>query len=352
MNASSDNEPLSERAQQLLKALVENYIREGQPVASRRLSREEGIRFSPATIRNVMADLEELGFIAAPHTSAGRIPTVKGYRCFVDSLIAVKPLKAREVSRLEQQLGVEGAQSPKEVVQVASSMLSSLTHLAGVVTVPKRNQQALTHIDFVPIGNDRILTIMVWNDQEVQNRIIHVDRMPSESELRQASNFLTERLAGADIESVRRRLLAELERTRDELNGMMIKAIQLAQQACADDEPSAELLVAGQINLMDVAELSSVEKLRALFEAFNEQRGILHLLDQSLSADGVEIFIGEESGFRLLDDCSVVAAPYHVDEEVVGVLGVIGPTRMAYERVIPIVDVTAKLLATALNSQR
>lgn len=336
----------------LLKTLVEEYIRDGQPVASRKLSKASGSRFSPATVRNVMADLEDLGFIRAPHTSAGRIPTDKGYRCFVDTLLAVKPLGAREVQRLEKELGLDRVESTDELVKSTSSLLSSLTHLAGVVTVPKRCHSTLQQIEFLRLGEKRVLVIMVFSDQEVQNRIVNTDRDLNESELRQAANYLTSKLAGSDIQAVRDDLIAELNRTRNYMNQSMVDAISLAQ--CAFDgkrSDAAEFVVTGGTNLMEVAELSNVKTLRGLFDAFSEQRDMLHLLDQSLNADGVEIFIGEESGHSLFDAVSVVTAPYSVEDKVIGVLGVIGPTRMAYQRVIPIVDMTAKLVAAALNSK-
>ncbi len=336
----------------LLKTLVEHYIVDGQPVASRKLSKASGSLFSPATVRNVMADLEELGFISAPHTSAGRIPTVKGYRCFVDTMVTVQPLSAEEISRFERELGLENLHSAKDVARAASGLLSNLTHLAGVVTVPKRSQSRLRQIEFLRLGECRVLAILVFEGQEVQNRVVNMERDLGESELRQAANYLTEKLAGSGVDGVRAGLIDALNQTRSTMNGMMIDAVTLAQRVFDErGHDNGEFVVAGETNLMDVQELSNVQHLRGLFDAFNEQRDILHLLDKSLTADGVEIFIGEESGHQLLDDCSVVTSPYRVGEEIVGVLGVIGPTRMAYERVIPIVDVTARLVAAALNSK-
>ncbi|MFK8016802.1 MAG: heat-inducible transcriptional repressor HrcA [Gammaproteobacteria bacterium] len=352
MTPTDDIQQLDERARLLLKTLVEHYIVDGQPVASRKLSKASGSKFSPATVRNVMADLEELGFIRAPHTSAGRIPTVKGYRCFVDTMVAVKPLGEAEINRLERELGLEELHSAKDVAKSASSLLSGLTRLAGVVTVPRRSKSTLLQIEFLRLGECRVLAILVFEGQEVQNQVLNTPRDLSESTLRQAANYLTEKLAGAEVDVVREELIKSLNQTRDNMNRMMLDAVTLAQQVFAErDQETGEFVVAGETNLMGVQELSNVERLRGLFDAFNEQRDILHLLDQSLTADGVEIFIGEESGHQLFDDCSVVTSPYRVGDEIVGVLGVIGPTRMAYERVIPIVDVTARLVAAALNSK-
>jgi heat-inducible transcriptional repressor len=352
MSTDSTDEGLNERAQQLLKLLVEHYIRDGQPVGSRTLSRDLGLRLSAATIRNVMADLEELGFVASPHTSAGRIPTDKGYRFFVDTLLKFQPLEREKIAAIQSRLG-EHADDPKALIAAASQMLSSITRLAGVVTLPRQSHSALTQIEFVPLSDNRVLAVLVVNAREVQNRILQLDRHYGAEELRRASNYLNHQFAGKELSAVREHLLNQLRETREHLNEMMLDAIRLAQQAVGAPPPGdrMEYVIAGETNLMGFAELSNVEKLRRLFEAFTQQRDILHLLDQSLKADGVQIFIGQESGYTILDDCSVVTAPYTLDKEVVGVLGVIGPTRMAYERVIPIVDITAKLLGSVLNSR-
>lgn len=347
-------ERLPERAQRLLTVLVEAYIRDGEPVGSRTLSRESGLALSSATVRNVMADLEELGFVASPHTSAGRIPTDKGYRFFVDALMKVRPSATNEITALVQQRLAERADDPKALIASASQLLSTVTRLAGVVTVPRPSHSAVTQIEFVGLSENRVLAIMVVNSREVQNRILHLDRHYSAEELRRAANFLNEQFRGRELHDVRAQLLAQLQETRADMNQMMLDAITMAQKMFeprARDEVPVEVVFAGETNLMGFQELSNVEKLRRLFDAFNEKRDILHLLDQCLRGDRVQIFIGQESGYQILDDCSVVTAPYTVDNEVVGVLGVIGPTRMAYERVIPIVDVTAKLLGSALNQR-
>jgi len=341
---------ISERAQLLLKALIDRYIREGEPVGSRTLARDSGLKLSPATVRNVMADLEELGFVRSPHTSAGRVPTVQGYRFFVDSLLTVQKLEASTVAQLRSQLKLEA--DPEELVQSASNLLSGITRMAGVVTLPRREHAALRRIDFLPLSGNQVLVIMVVNEREVQNRIIQTERSYSASELEQAANFLNEQFAGKDIAAVRETLIADMRRARDDMNQMMSTAVEVAGRLFVqekDEDEKEGLVLAGQTNLMEFRELCDVEKLRTLFEAFNQKRDLLHLLDQCISADGVQIFIGEESGYQMLDECSLVTAPYKVDGEVVGVLGVIGPTRMAYERVIPIVDATARLLGAALN---
>ncbi len=352
MPTEAGDDLLNERAQHLLRILIESYIRDGQPVGSRTLSRESGLNLSSATIRNVMADLEGLGFVTSPHTSAGRIPTDKGYRLFVDSLLKLQPLNAPEVADLQRRLE-EHSDEPKALVATASQMLSTITRLAGVVTIPRQSQAAVSQIEFVGLSDDRVLTILVVGGREVENRIVHLERHYSPDELRRAASYLNDQVRDRTLADVRAELLAQLHETRQSLNQLMLDAIQLAQHVVDSGERGvAGYVIAGETNLMGFAELSNVEKLRRLFEAFNEKRDILHLLDQSLRAEGVQIFIGQESGYTILDDCSVVTAPYTLGNEVVGVLGVIGPTRMAYERVIPIVDITARLLGTALNSRR
>jgi heat-inducible transcriptional repressor len=354
MTHDSRDELLSERAQQLLRALIESYIRDGQPVGSRVLSRESGLSLSSATIRNVMADLEELGFVSSPHTSAGRIPTDKGYRFFVDTLLHMRPLDNAAVSEMRRQFDTN-IDSSKALVASASQLLSSITQLAGVVTLPRAQQASITQIEFVGLSENRVLVVLVFNDREVQNRITQLERHFSPDELKRASNFLNEQFRGRTLAQVRQEILNQIKEAHEHMNKLMLDAISVAQQVFAPeskDEDRLEYVIAGETNLMGVAELSSVERLRRLFEAFNEKRDFLHLLDQSLRAEGVQIFIGHESGYQVLDDCSVITAPYGDGESVIGVLGVIGPTRMAYERVIPIVDMTAKLLGAALNSRR
>ena len=349
MASDKPRDLLDERAQLLLRILVDRYIREGQPVGSRTLSRETGLEWSPATIRNIVADLEELGFVSSPHTSAGRVPTIKGYRFFVDTLIKLTPPKGEDMLRFSQGLNDAGG-DPQALALSVSSLLSAVTSLAGIVTVPRRAQTALRQIDFLPLSNQRVLAILVINEREVQNKILNVHRDFGGDELRRVSNYLNDRISGHSLHEVRDLLVAELKKTRASMNALMIEAIEMAQKVVPEVAPGPEFVVAGETNLMGSNRGGDVETLRGLFEAFGRQQDILHLLDQSLKAEGVQIFIGQESGYELLDSYSIVAAPYVTEDDTMGVLGVIGPTRMAYERVIPIVDVTAKLLGRALKS--
>ncbi len=350
--AGHPSEPeLSDRARHLLRVLIERYIREGEPVGSRTLSRDSGLDLSPATIRNVMSDLEDMGLVASPHTSAGRIPTPAGFRLFVDALITVRPLSEAEISRLQKELDTVRT-GDGDVVGSASSLLAGLTRMAGVVTLPRRSSASLRQIEFLPLSEQRVLAILVIDEKEVQNRILQTDRDYSGEELRRAANYLNEQFAGQPLSRVREMLLRELSSTRETMNAMMLDAIRMAQRAFeTSEEGGPSLVLAGETRLMEFAELSDVERLRELFEAFARQRDILHLLDKCLAAESMQVFIGEESGYKMLESVSVVASPYSVGDEVVGVLGVIGPTRMAYDRVIPIVDITAKLLGSALNSR-
>jgi heat-inducible transcriptional repressor len=350
MKTGKSSDEIDERAQHLLRALIARYITEGTPVGSRTLSRDSGLDLSPATIRNIMADLEEGGFIMSPHTSAGRVPTIKGYRFFVDTIVRMSPPKEQDLIQLEREL-ILGGDDAQSLAVSTSNLLSTVTRLAGVVTVPRRSHTELRQIEFLPLADRRVLAILVINDVEVQNKILDVQRDFAESELRQAANYLTAHCRGCDLYHVRSRLLEEMRQARESMNELMIEAINLAQDIFPDHAPDPDFVLAGETNLMGIEELADMEKLKELFEAFSQRRDILHLLDQSLTADGVQIFIGQESGYKVLDACSIVAAPYQIDEDAVGVLGVIGPTRMAYDRVIPIVDVTAKLLGRAYRDR-
>lgn len=341
------NPKLDERAQNLLKILVNRYIREGQPLGSRKLSHDLGL--SPATVRNIMADLEEKGFIFSPHTSAGRIPTAQGYRLFIDTLLQVKPLTEAEVLKLHNQF-IQNCFA-QQSWERASNLLSEITHLASIVMLPRMDCRALRHVGFLSLSNKRVLVILVTNDHEVQNRVVHTTRHYSATELENATNYLNEAFIGKHIKTVREDLLRDLRETRHSMDKMMEAVIEMADKAFVQADEADDFVMAGQTNLMSVAELSNVEKLRELFEAFNEKKGILDLLDQVIHAQGIKIFIGEESNYKVLEKCSVVTSPYRSgdSEQVVGVLGVIGPTRMAYERVIPVVDLTAKLLGSSLD---
>ncbi len=336
---------LTERAQHLLKVLIERYIDEGQPVGSRALAREAGLNLSPATIRNVMADLEEMGLVTSPHTSAGRVPTVKGYRLFIDSLLTVKPVDHELIQRLWEKL--EDLEDPQELLEAASQLLARITRMAGVVTLPRRQQIAFQHIEFLPMSGGRVLVILVTDDQEVHNRIIRPATSFTPSQLQQAANYLNAQLCGRRLTEVRAALVQEMKTAGRELQSLL----EMAQSLFGAEALEDDCLVAGQTNLMSFAELSDWSRLRELFETFEEKRNLIHLLDQCIHAEGVQIFIGEESGYQPLDQCSLVTRSYAVGDRVLGVLGVIGPTRMHYERVIPLVDVTAKLLSAALNQK-
>lgn len=352
MHPDTRDDSLGERAQLLLKVLVESYIRDGQPVGSRSLSRDSGLNLSSATVRNVMADLEEGGFVTSPHTSSGRIPTPKGYRFFVDTLLRVRPLEEAAADDIRRQLG--RGEDAHTLVSAASQLLSNITHMAGVVTLPSTQAASVTQVEFLPLSDNRVLAILVYDDREVQNRILQLDRPYPPEELRRASGILNEQFRGRTLEQVRQAILDDLSETRERLNKGMVDTISVAQQLLPDQSAMGGrgYVMAGETNLMGFAELSSVDKLKRLFEAFNEKRDLLNLLDMSLRGQGVQIFIGQESGYQILDDCSVVTAPYASDTGAVGVIGVIGPTRMAYERVIPVVDLTARVLGAALNSRR
>jgi len=335
---------LNERAQALLKALVERYITDGQPVGSRALSRMSGLDLSPASIRNVMADLEEMGFIASPHTSAGRVPTPRGYRFFVDTLLTIKPLDKIEIHELEGQLHTENRQM---LVASASHLLSDLTQFAGIVMTPRRAAM-FRHIEFVSLSDKRILLIIVSPEGDVQNRIFVTEKSYVQSELTEAANMLNQNYAGCSFEDIRRRIHDELKQLRENMSQLMTAALEVGSQAL--QEASDEVVISGERNLLQVHDLSgNMVSLRKLFDLFDKKASLLQLLDVSSRAHGVQIFIGGESGLVPLDECSIVTAPYEVDGQIVGTLGVIGPTRMAYERVIPIVDVTAKLLSSALS---
>jgi heat-inducible transcriptional repressor len=337
---------LDHRAQQLLKTLVERYIAEGQPVGSRALSRQSGLELSPATIRNVMADLEEAGFIASPHTSAGRVPTPKGYRLFVDSLMVVKPIPELEISRLEGELA---ADRPQQLVSAAAQLLSQLSHFAGVVLTPRRREAGFRHLEFLRLSERRVLLIIVTPEGDVQNRILHTDRAYTQTQLIEATNFFNQHYAGASFATIRMRLADELTALREDVASLMTAAVDVGEGALSADEG---VVVAGERNLLQSESLASnMERLRRLFDVFERKTSLLHLLDMSQRAQGVQIYIGGESNLVPLDEMSIVTAPYTVDGQVIGTLGVIGPTRMAYERVIPIVDVTAKLLSNALTLQ-
>ena len=338
---------LDDRARTLLKTLIERYIAEGQPVGSRALSRYSGLDLSAATVRNVMADLEDIGLIASPHTSAGRVPTARGYRLFVDSLLTVRPLDKDKLEAMEGQLLPT---QPTQLISNASRLLSGLSHFAGIVLTPRRLAPKIRQMEFVSLSERRVLLILVTSDGDVQNRLLFTTHSYTQSELITATNYLNQHFAGHDFEHIHGRVRQELQELRGDLQSLMTAALVAGDEAMRG--PGERYVISGERNLLEVEEFSSnMKRLRELFDLFEQRTALMQLLDLSQRADGVQIFIGDESGLASLDECSVVTAPYEVDGEVVGSLGVIGPTRMAYERVIPIVDITAKLLSSALTYQ-
>lgn len=338
---------LDDRSKTLLKTLIERYIADGQPVGSRALSRLSGLDLSAATVRNVMADLEELGYIASPHTSAGRVPTPRGYRFFVDSLLTMRPLEAEKIHAIEGQLRPS---QPQPLISSASHLLSGLTHFAGIVLSPRRKTPKIRQIEFVSLSEKRILLIIVTTDGDVQNRILFTERPYSAAELVIATNYLNQYFAGNDFVQIRNQVRADLQKIRGDLQDLMAAALAAGDDAM--NRNGDQYIISGERNLLEVEEFSSnMRRLRELFDLFEQRTALMQLLDVSHRADGIQIFIGGESGLAPLDECSVVTAPYEVDGHIVGSVGVIGPTRMAYERVIPIVDITAKLLSSALTYQ-
>ena len=337
---------MDRRAQIILKTLVERHIADGEPVGSRVLSKQPGLELSPATIRNVMADLEEMGFITSPHTSAGRVPTPRGYRFFVDTLMVTKPLCEAEVHQVEDHLQGHQAQ---QLVNNAANVLSELTRFAGVVLLSKRQGATFRHLEFLRLSERRILLIIVTPDGEVQNRILATEHSFTQSQLVEAANFLNQNFAGHDFSTIRISLADELKKLREDMVHLMTAAVDAGSQAAAD--ATDVVVVSGERNLLQADLATNMVSLRRMFDMFDQKTLLLRLLDLTQRAHGVQIYIGGESGVVPLDEMSIVTAPYEVEGRIVGTLGVVGPTRMAYERVIPIVDVTARLLSNALQLQ-
>jgi len=333
---------LDDRSKLLLKALVERYIADGQPVGSRTLSKASGLELSPATIRNVMSDLEEMGLIVSPHTSAGRVPTARGYRLFVDTMLTVQP----------QQFGshILAPDQPQKVITNAANLLSSLSQFVGVVIAPRRTS-AFRHMEFLRLSERRVLVIIVSPDGDVQNRVIYTEVDHSQSQLIEAANFLNSHYVGLDIEQVRERLHGEVESLRSEIASLMAAAVTMNSEAAA--EAQDEVVISGERNLLKLSDFSSdMGNLRRAFELFEQKAQIMRLLDIAGQAEGVRIFIGGESQVVPFEELSIVSAPYEVDGKLVGTLGVIGPTRMAYDRMIQIVDITSKLVSNALSHHK
>lgn len=333
---------LDDRSKMLMKALVERYIADGQPVGSRTLSRASGLELSPATIRNVMADLEELGLIASPHTSAGRIPTARGYRLFVDTMLTVQH------DNLPTQSLAPG--QPQRVISNAANLLSNLSQFVGVVMAPKR-ASVFRHIEFLRLSDRRVLVIIVSPDGDVQNRVIFTEVDYTQSQLVEAANYLNTHYLGLDIDQVREKLQNEVESLRTEIAALMQAAVTVSSEALIETED--EVVISGERNLLSVSDFSSdMGNLRRAFELFEQKAQLMRLLDVAGQADGVRIFIGGESQVVPFEDLSIVSSPYEVDGKVVGTLGVIGPTRMAYDRMIQIVDITSKLVSNALSHHK
>jgi heat-inducible transcriptional repressor len=341
---------LEPRAAELLKLLVERYIHDGQPVGSRTLSRARGLELSPATIRNIMADLDELGLVSSPHTSAGRIPTTRGYRYFVNELLAPERLSERDEEMIARELVPHAGE--QDLLQVASEVISSLTRMAGVVTVPRRNLAVLRRIEFLPLSDRRVLAILVVNQHEVQNRVLHVDRDYAADELERFANAINQHFTGQELVRLREALLNDVAQAKVKVDQTLLQAVSMADQALSGSGGRQDYVLAGGSNLMAFQELGDVQRLRGLFDALDRKRELLQLFDQCLGAEGLQIFIGDESGYKVLDECSVVTAPYTVNGQVAGVIGVIGPTRMAYSRIIPVVKETARQLSKGLKAER
>lgn len=335
---------LTDRARILLKTLIERHIVEGEPVGSRTLAKHAGLDLSSASIRNIMADLEDMGFVSSPHTSAGRVPTPRGYRFFVDTLLTVRPLEQVDLGQMQRQLTPN---DPQKLIATASSLLSELTHFAGLVMTPKRNP-AFRQIEFLQLSDKRLLLIIVTQEGEVENRIMLTAQPYTQSQLTESANYFNRHFSGYTFEQVRHGLKEELGKMQGDMQTLMTATVNAGSEAL--DNQRETMVVSGSHNLLDVQELSAnMQNLRRLFDAFEQKTSLFNLLEQSRSAQGVQIFIGGDSDTLPLDECSLVTAPYEVDGQVVGTLGVVGPTRMAYERVIPIVDVTARLLSNALS---
>ncbi len=343
-----ENYDLDERTQTLFRHLIHSYIKDGQPVGSKNLAKISGIDVSSATIRNIMANLEHLGLVNSPHKSAGRVPTQAGYRFFIDSLLEVSDLGKSVEQTLTDTFSVD--KTSNDLIQSASSILSQMTQLTGLISVSRPAKIDVRYIEFMKLSERRILVIMVVNSDKVHNKVIQVDREYTALELTEAAKLLSRYLIGSDFSSAKAKLLQEIKKHKDDVNTIMESVLDVMGAVCGSDQDA--LMTSGESNLLQFAELSDINKLRDIFAIFNQKRDLLHILEGCSGASGVQIFIGSESGYSVLNDCSVIGAPYSIGNQVVGVLGVIGPTRIAYEKIIPAVSLTARLLSSALNSQK
>ena len=350
MSENYDHYDLDERAQTLFRHLIQSYTKDGQPVGSKSLAQQSGIDVSSATIRNIMANLEHLGLVDSPHTSAGRVPTQAGYRFFIDSLLEVRDLGKSAEQTLNDTFSID--KTSNDLIQSASGILSQMTQLTGLISVNRPARINVRHIEFMKLSDRRILVIMVVNSDQVHNKVIQVDREYSDLELTEAEKLLSQYLIGSDFSAAKKQLQDEIKRHKDDVNNIMESVLDVMGSVCGEDAEQDALLTSGESNLLQFAELSDINKLRDIFAIFNQKRDLLHILDGCSDAEGVQIFIGSESGYTVLNDCTVIGAPYSLGDDVVGVLGVIGPTRIAYEKVIPAVDLTARLLSAALNTKK
>ncbi len=347
-------ESMKERDRILMKSLIESYVRQGTPIGSKALLQQSHLSVSPATVRNIMADLEKQGLVLSPHTSAGRIPTTRGLRIFVDRLIRVRSLKTDVIEHLKRHLHPQ--QETKALLGSASHLLSDMTKMASLVQIPCTPVNRLEHIDFVPLSDNRLLVVMVLENEEIQNRVITVDRSYQRDELVEMSNFLNQHLVGKDLNCARQDLFGQLVEDKQQLDQHLQKAMEIAEKGFKQSTELAQaenegFHLSGQTNLVAMASHGQLNNIEQIFAAFKQKQEIMSLLDQSLAAEGVKIFIGEETGSQGLQDCSIIAAPYKKKGESIGVLAVVGPTRMHYDKVIPIVDVTAKMLSAALDQK-
>ena len=349
----SESIELSKRAQSVLNGLVCRYVDDGTPVGSRTLAKETDLSLSPATIRNVMSDLEDYGLIHAPHTSAGRIPTAKGYRFFINSMLKVSPMDRQSLGKISSK--ITGVSDQNSILTGATEILSQITSFAGIVSTPDSRQSQFKQIEFLKLSDQRVLAILVTDDGQVQNKVLAAHREYSESELVEAANYFNEEYSTKSLEGVRAQLISHMKRDHKSMHREMRTAVSMAGQLFDEDDihnHSDNVLVSGENNLLSIPDFSELDKLKSLFDTFKTKQVLFDLLQKSMFAEGVNIFIGEESGYEPFKDCSVIAAPYAIDNKRVGVLGVIGPTRMQYEEVISVVDVTAKLVGSALSSHQ
>jgi len=339
---------LNDRSQLLFKNLMGLYLNEGKPVGSTTLAKMPGIGLSSATVRNVMADLEKIGLIHSPHTSSGRVPTDEGYRLFIDSMLTYQPLSDQSLVSIRESLSASLSQD--DLLESTSKLLSGITGMTSLVLMPKKEQEVLRHIDFVPLSANRVLVVLVFNDQDVQNRIIELDKQFAQEDLQEAANFLNAQCVGRNLAEAKQLLMSRMEMIRTTTNEFMSSIVTATDHVLEEQiVKQIPFIVSGQTNLLNYQELASSEKLKALFNAFDQHTDMLSLLDKSMHAKGLQVFVGNECGNKIYQGCSVVTTPYEVDGEILGVLGVVGPSRMNYEKVVPKVDMTAKVLGSLLR---